>query len=84
MSRGTISSRFTKRAVVAGLAGLGLAGALSLAAAPANAAPSGPPSQSDIANSPTTDNIRLALDKAAQENPGLAGVIDLAKSALPR
>lgn len=79
MSRGTI----LKRAIVTGIAGLGLAGALGLAAAPASAAPSKPPSKSEIANSPTTDNIRLALDKAKQENPGLGSVIDLAKSAIP-
>ncbi|GAB17206.1 hypothetical protein GOEFS_021_00330 [Gordonia effusa NBRC 100432] len=76
------TSRFTKRALVTGIAGLGLAGALGLAAAPANAAPTKPPSKSDIANSPTTDNIRLALDKLAEDNPSLAPAIELAKGAL--
>ncbi|NMO02761.1 hypothetical protein HH308_16225 [Gordonia sp. TBRC 11910] len=80
MTRGTI----LKRAIVTGIAGLGMAGALGLAAAPASAAPTKPPSKSDIANSPTTDNIRLALEKAKQENPGLSSVIDLVQSAIAK
>lgn len=80
------SSVRRRRGIVAGLAGLAMAGGMTVLAPIASAAPT-PPASVDEATQdaqPTFDNIRLALDKFGEQNPSLAGAADLFSGLLPK
>ncbi len=83
---GSKSALRRRRGIVAGLAGLAIAGGMTVVAPVASAAPT-PPASVDEATQdaqPTLDNIRLALDKFGEQNPSLAGAADLVSGLLPK